>query len=33
MSASTASTPVGDLRGRAARGTLVNAAFEISLNS
>src|SRR3954447_8368024 len=31
----TASTaaPAGDLRGRAARGTLVNAAFEIGLNS
>jgi O-antigen/teichoic acid export membrane protein len=33
MSATTASGPSGDLRGMAARGTLVNAAFEIGLNS
>ena len=33
MSASTTSAPAGDLRGLAARGTLVNAAFEIGLTS
>jgi hypothetical protein len=33
MSANAISAPAGDLRGRAARGTLVNAAFEIALSS
>ena len=33
MSASTTSAPAGDLRGLAARGTLVNAAFEVGLTS